>query len=259
MRPRDRRGFTILEAVIALAIVGLAGVAALEALGGELRATDRASSVSTAAALAQDRIAALAMLPALGDRPIERDALAHPAPHAARLVARERVGEAVYGLIERREERRAAAEQDAEQPRGARGEHLTAEPLHDREAEQQPGAGPAAVVAAARPRPEQREAHGEGDQQRPRAPERCRDGEYEGRGARQSGSRAPQQLGEARQHEEREHAQRDRARGGENQGVDRERQQSGAQPLFPFELLGEPGERAAQVTAPLAGADQAAI
>lgn len=65
MRRRDRRGFTILEAVIALAIVGLAGVAALEALGGELRAADRAGSVSTAAALAQDRLAALAMVPAL--------------------------------------------------------------------------------------------------------------------------------------------------------------------------------------------------
>jgi prepilin-type N-terminal cleavage/methylation domain-containing protein len=64
MRRRDRRGFTILEAVIALAIVGLAGVAALEALGGELRAAERAGAVSTAAALAQDRLAAIAMVPA---------------------------------------------------------------------------------------------------------------------------------------------------------------------------------------------------
>jgi len=78
VRRRDRRGFTILEAVIALAIVGLAGVAALEALGGELRAADRAGSVSTAAALAQDRLAALTVLPALDLSPLA-DSLARGA------------------------------------------------------------------------------------------------------------------------------------------------------------------------------------
>ncbi len=78
MRRRDKRGFTILEAVIALAIVGLAGVAALEALGGELRAADRARSVSTAAALAQDRLAAIAIVPALDLSPLA-DSLARGA------------------------------------------------------------------------------------------------------------------------------------------------------------------------------------
>jgi type II secretion system protein I len=58
----DRRGFTLLEAVVALAILGLAGVAALEALGGEVRGAERARTASTAAALAQDRLAALSLL-----------------------------------------------------------------------------------------------------------------------------------------------------------------------------------------------------
>lgn len=59
----DRRGFTLLEAVVALAILGLAGVATLEALGGEVRGADRARTASTAAALAQDRLATLSLLP----------------------------------------------------------------------------------------------------------------------------------------------------------------------------------------------------
>jgi type II secretory pathway pseudopilin PulG len=61
MSLRDSRGFTILEAVIALAIVGLAGVSALEAMGGEIRAADRAAEAYTLSALAQDRLAVLAM------------------------------------------------------------------------------------------------------------------------------------------------------------------------------------------------------
>lgn len=58
-----RRGFTLLEAVVAMAVLGLAGVAALEALGGELRVTERARSATTAAALAQNRLAVLTLLP----------------------------------------------------------------------------------------------------------------------------------------------------------------------------------------------------
>ena len=57
-----RRGFTILEAVVALAIVGFAAVAALEAVGSELRGADRAALAYTAAALAQDRLAAAMVL-----------------------------------------------------------------------------------------------------------------------------------------------------------------------------------------------------
>ena len=70
MLSRADSGFTILEAVIALAIVGLAGVAALEALGGELRAADRAAEAYTASALAQDRLAAVALLAPRGFSPL---------------------------------------------------------------------------------------------------------------------------------------------------------------------------------------------
>jgi len=57
-----KRGFTILEAVVALAIVGFAAVAAVEAAGSELRGADRAISAYTEAALAQDRLAAVTIL-----------------------------------------------------------------------------------------------------------------------------------------------------------------------------------------------------
>jgi len=60
---RAEHGFTILEAVVALAIVGLAGVASLEAVGGEIRGIDRAREAYTTAALAQDRLAAITTLP----------------------------------------------------------------------------------------------------------------------------------------------------------------------------------------------------
>ena len=60
MSIRGRRGFTILEAVIALAVVGLAGVSALEAMGAEIRAADHAAMAYTLAALAQDRLAVIA-------------------------------------------------------------------------------------------------------------------------------------------------------------------------------------------------------
>ena len=63
MSSRADRGFTILEAVVALAIVGLAGVAALEAVGGEIRGIDRAREAYTTAALAQDRLATITVLP----------------------------------------------------------------------------------------------------------------------------------------------------------------------------------------------------
>jgi len=56
------RGFTILEAVVALAIVGLSGVAALEAVAGETRSIDRAREAYTLSALAQDRLAVVTIL-----------------------------------------------------------------------------------------------------------------------------------------------------------------------------------------------------
>jgi prepilin-type N-terminal cleavage/methylation domain-containing protein len=71
-----RRGFTLLEAVAALAILGIAGVAALEAVGGELRAADRARAAITVSALAQDRLAAVSLLPITELQPLA-DSVAH--------------------------------------------------------------------------------------------------------------------------------------------------------------------------------------
>lgn len=62
MSRADRRGFTILEAIVALAIVGFAAVAAVEAVGSELRGADRAALAYTTAALAQDRLVAVTIL-----------------------------------------------------------------------------------------------------------------------------------------------------------------------------------------------------
>lgn len=56
------RGFTLLEAVVALAILGLAVVAALSALSADLRSAERAQRALEAAALAQHRMAVLELL-----------------------------------------------------------------------------------------------------------------------------------------------------------------------------------------------------
>ena len=64
MSRSNERGFTLLEAVVALAIVGCAGVAALEAAGAEVRSAERAREAYHLAALAQDRLAAIAVAPA---------------------------------------------------------------------------------------------------------------------------------------------------------------------------------------------------
>lgn len=52
-------GFTLLEAVVAVAIVGAASVSVLAAFGGELRAAERARTGLEAEALASDRLAVL--------------------------------------------------------------------------------------------------------------------------------------------------------------------------------------------------------
>jgi prepilin-type N-terminal cleavage/methylation domain-containing protein len=61
---RTRSGFSLLEAVIALAIVGVTSVAALAAAGAELRATQLARRAVEAEALATDRLAAIGILTA---------------------------------------------------------------------------------------------------------------------------------------------------------------------------------------------------
>src|SRR4249919_107395 len=62
-----RRGFTLLEAAVAMTIISIVSVAALGAFGADLRAADRAQQMLPAAALAQDRVAAIERLgPALG-------------------------------------------------------------------------------------------------------------------------------------------------------------------------------------------------
>ncbi len=56
------RGFSLLEAIVALAIVGLAAVAALGAFGAEVRASSQAGRALEAEALAQSRLAAMRLL-----------------------------------------------------------------------------------------------------------------------------------------------------------------------------------------------------
>jgi prepilin-type N-terminal cleavage/methylation domain-containing protein len=61
--PARNRGFSLLEAVVALAIVGLASVGALAAFSAELRTSDRARRALEANALAEERLAELRLLP----------------------------------------------------------------------------------------------------------------------------------------------------------------------------------------------------
>jgi prepilin-type N-terminal cleavage/methylation domain-containing protein len=57
--PRARRGFTLLEAAVAMTIVGLVGAGALGAVAADLRAGARAQRLLPAAAFAQERMAIL--------------------------------------------------------------------------------------------------------------------------------------------------------------------------------------------------------
>jgi prepilin-type N-terminal cleavage/methylation domain-containing protein len=54
-----RTGFTLLEAVVAMTIIGVVSVGALGAFGADLRAAERAQRMLPAAALAQERLTAL--------------------------------------------------------------------------------------------------------------------------------------------------------------------------------------------------------
>jgi len=55
----SRRGFTLLEAVAAMMIIGVVSAGALSAFAADLRAADRAQRMLPAAALAQDRLSGL--------------------------------------------------------------------------------------------------------------------------------------------------------------------------------------------------------
>jgi prepilin-type N-terminal cleavage/methylation domain-containing protein len=59
VRSANRPGFTLIEAAIAVAIVGITTIGALEAFGAELRTADRVRRSLEADALAQERLAAL--------------------------------------------------------------------------------------------------------------------------------------------------------------------------------------------------------
>lgn len=59
---RVRRGFVLLEAVVALAIIGLVAVALLSTTSAQLRTASKAGVLLTARSLAEDRIAAIRFL-----------------------------------------------------------------------------------------------------------------------------------------------------------------------------------------------------
>lgn len=61
---RANRGFTLLEAAVAMAIVAIVGVSALAAFGADLRAANRTRQTLPAAALALDRLAILDLVDA---------------------------------------------------------------------------------------------------------------------------------------------------------------------------------------------------
>lgn len=61
-RIRRREGFLLIEAVIALAILGLAVLAALSATTSQVRTADKANVLLVAESLAQDRMAGVQML-----------------------------------------------------------------------------------------------------------------------------------------------------------------------------------------------------
>jgi type II secretory pathway pseudopilin PulG len=62
MRRSSRAGFVLLEAVVALTIIGLVSIALLQARGQQIRVAAQARELLTAQALAEDRLAALRLL-----------------------------------------------------------------------------------------------------------------------------------------------------------------------------------------------------
>ena len=80
LRPRASRdgsrraGFTLLEAVVSLAIISIVAVATLAEVGAQLRAMDHAQHTTEAAMLAQDRLVAVQLFGAM-DLPSLPDSL----------------------------------------------------------------------------------------------------------------------------------------------------------------------------------------
>jgi type II secretory pathway pseudopilin PulG len=103
MSSSGRRGFVLLEAVIALLVIGLAAAGALELTAAHLRAAAREPVLLTAAALAQDRIAAVRLLEPDALRRLP-DSVANgrfPAPFEAyrwHATARRSVEESLYDI-----------------------------------------------------------------------------------------------------------------------------------------------------------------
>lgn len=73
---RSQRGFSLLEALIALTIVGLAAVAGLSAFAAQLRAAERTRTALEAQSLAEEQMAQLRVLPARSYRSLP-DSLRH--------------------------------------------------------------------------------------------------------------------------------------------------------------------------------------
>lgn len=83
--PGTRGGFVLLEAVVALAIIGLVAIAVLGATAAQVRTADKAQLLLTARALAEDRMATLRSLDYYGltDLPDSLSAGTFPAPFEA--------------------------------------------------------------------------------------------------------------------------------------------------------------------------------
>jgi Tfp pilus assembly protein PilV len=77
-----RRGFTVLEAAIALLIIGIAAIGVLQALGAQTRTAALAREQLELAAVAQDVVARIRVLPALALDPLP-DSLARGRARAA--------------------------------------------------------------------------------------------------------------------------------------------------------------------------------
>jgi len=80
-RRLDRRGFTLLETVAALAIVALVAVSALAAVAQQLNVASRARMIARAEELAAERYAVLRVLPTAAQRALPDSMVAGRFPY----------------------------------------------------------------------------------------------------------------------------------------------------------------------------------